>query len=64
MANKRFDGSLREFIAEIEQLDIPAFVATHRWRLHEEIENGVAIGYDISSPSDRKILSMSSRGRR
>lgn len=56
MANKRFDGSLREFIAEIEQLDIPAFVATDRWRLHEGIENAVAIGYELSLPSDRKIL--------
>jgi hypothetical protein len=33
-----------------------AFEATHRWRLHEDIENAVAIGYDLSSPSDRKIL--------
>jgi hypothetical protein len=56
MADKRLDDSLREFIAEIRDLDIPAFVGTHRWRLHEDIQNGVAIGYDLGSPSDRKIL--------
>jgi hypothetical protein len=56
MANKRFDESLREFIAEIGELDLPVFVETHRWRLHEDIQNGVAIGYDLGSPSDRKIL--------
>ena len=56
MADKRFDDSLREFIAEIGELDLPAFVETHRWRLHEDIQNGVAIGYDLGSPSDRKIL--------
>ena len=56
MANKRYDDRLREFIAEIGELDIPAFVATHRWRLLEDIENGVDIGYDLISPSDRKIL--------
>ena len=37
MADKRLDDSLREFIAEIRDLDIPAFVGTHRWRLHERI---------------------------
>lgn len=56
MANERYEDRLREFIAEIEQLDIPAFEATHRWRLHEDIENAVAIGYDLSLPSNRKIL--------
>ena len=56
MTDKRFDDSLREFLAEIRDLDIPAFVGTHRWRLHEDIQNGVAIGYDLGSPSDRKIL--------
>ena len=39
MADKRLDDSLREFNAEIRDL-----------------ENGVAIGYDLGSPSDRKIL--------
>ena len=53
MANKRFDDSLREFIAEIGELDIPAFVVTHSWRLHEDIQNGVAIGHKTRLPIGR-----------
>jgi len=56
MTNKRFAARLREFIVEIEQLDLPAFVATDRWQLLDDIKNGVDIGYDLTSPSDRKIL--------
>jgi hypothetical protein len=56
MADKRYDARLREFIAEIEQLNLQALAATQRWCLLKDIENGVDIGYDVISPSDRKIL--------
>jgi hypothetical protein len=56
MADKRYDTRLQELIAEIEQLNLPALAATHHWRLLNDIENGVDIGYDVTSLSDRKIL--------
>ena len=56
MANSRLDARLREFIDEVEQLDLPGFVGARRWRLRDDIENGVDIGCDVVSPSDRKIL--------
>jgi hypothetical protein len=56
MSNKSNESRLRDFVAEIEQLDLPAFVATDRWCLLEDILNGVRIGYTLASLSDRKIL--------
>jgi hypothetical protein len=55
-ADKRYDARLQEFIAEIEQLNLPALAATRHCCLREDIENGVDIGYDVTSLSDRKIL--------
>jgi hypothetical protein len=56
MSNKSSESRLRDFVDEIEQLDLPAFVATDRWCLLEDILNGVRIGYTLESLSDRKIL--------
>ncbi len=56
LSNNNYKSRLREFVAEIEQLDLPAFIATDRWRLREDLQNGVSIGYALKSPSDRKIL--------
>jgi hypothetical protein len=56
MSNNTYQSRLRDFVAEIEQLNIPTFIATDRWCLCEDIQNGVSIGYALESPSDRKIL--------
>lgn len=56
MGNKPYQSRLRDFVKEIQQLDLPAFVALDRWCLLEEIQNAVNIGYVLTSPSDRKIL--------
>ena len=51
-----YQSLLQQFKKEIKELDLPAFYDTDSWRLTQDLENGVMIGYDIRSPSDRKTL--------
>jgi hypothetical protein len=51
-----YQSLLQQFTKEITDLDLPAFGDPAGWTLAKGLQNGVQIGYDIRSASDRKEL--------
>lgn len=51
-----YQSLLQQFTKEIADLDLPAFGDPAGWTLAKGLQNGVQIGYDIRSASDRKEL--------
>ncbi len=56
MKRKSLDACLREFISKVDALDRLSFIETANWRLCDDVMNGVEIGYEIESATDRTIL--------